>query len=395
MAPSTGDTPSDDEQDQAQNPGEGAVVDALETDGDHAEPRSESEGHEPEVTDDANQETTDPLILAQLEAPQDEEPTPAPAAPKPATANPPAAPSAAKQPPTKEQSKPTETPASEEDDPTANLPEEDWQKLSHKAKSQFLSQRKAVRRAQQEREAADERARKAAHDYELVEQMRQAQGLSPEDFHNGIAVVGAVNRGDAAALPVLEQSLANLRAKLGVKPPEPPAPAAPAIDADELAALIEEAESGLDFAKLRALAQKAKAAKPAQPPAATPPQVTPTPTPAAAHRAPPSDDVQTTVNGAIADYLVEEGVAAAEVVPYLRSLIQDITKGGREAVPAIQDRLKAVMAAHRARKASAQRPPAKPAAPPLSGSGRPRVAGRPPVTTNADPLKHALPPGRR
>ncbi len=371
MAHEPADTALDDQEPAPAAHGEHAeTAETHQPVGDDAPPRSQEDAEPAAESDDASTDTTDPLILAQLETPQaDEPPKPITAAkpePKPGTPEP--------KPQAKPAEKAKETPAEpEEEDPTADLPAEDWQKLSHKSKSQFLSQRKTIARERQAREAAVKEAAQHREQIEVVDRFVKDSGLSNEQYHNGVNVVAAVTRGDPAALPVLEKSIADLRARLGVKAPEPP-PVAPTID----------------FAKLRTLTAKIKGAKQAQPPAPVQTQEPAKPQPQQIPAGMISEE--DAVNSSLLDFVQTEGVKGDQVIPYLRSLITEITDGGKKPV-AVRDRLRVVMAAHRARQAKAQQPPAKPATAPLSGRGRPVVTGRQATTTNADPLKHAI--GRR
>lgn len=348
----------------------GAQVE-QQTPGDPADARPEGEAQEAEQTGDDSKHDSDPLLLAQQSAP---EPKPEPPAPK-------ASPTTT---PKTEPKKPGDPPAAEaEPDPTADLPDEDWQKLSHKAKSQYLSQRKAIK-AMRDRDAE---AQKARESYQRVEKLRQEQGLEPAEFVNGAVVNGMVKRGDPRVIPLLEQTISQLRKRAGIAEPTQPQQA-PAFNAAELLAEIEAAEANFDFDRLAGIKAKLKGGTGPAPakPEAKPPE--PAPQPQTRQQQPvapaPSGDAETAEFQAINDALA--GLGVADPVAHVRTILTAHPELANEPPGA---RLKAVLAKHRAMEPTPQ-PPRRPATgQPLSGRGGPvRAAGQQPATV--DPLKHAI-----
>lgn len=266
--------------------------------------------------------------------------------------------------------------ATDEDDPllTAKLSEEAWGKLTHKDKSTFLSVQKAARIQAEEARKSRAEATKHKSDYDAVERFVKDSGLDPDGYRNSVLIAGMVARGDARALPVLEESVKRLRQAAGI---QEPAQAAPAVDPDELLAAIEEAETSLDFDKARQIVAKLKQAKPAaqQAPASSQRQT-------AAQPQGGAPEAEAAVNESVADYLVENGVTPDRVVPYLQQLI---TANPALAQAPVRERLRAVMRAHSAARAKAQ-PPAKPQQQPISGRGRSAGGGRSADPNEQDPL---------
>lgn len=376
----------------------GAPID-TQTPGDQPAVRQPEGGDKPAEGSDDSDATSDPLVLAHME--------PEKPAAKPATTTPPkpkqpqpAAKNSAQPPAPKPDAEPAkdQEPAPVEDEQPerealADLPPEDWQKLTHKAKSQFLSQRKVIRANAQSLKAEAAKRKQAEAQYETVERFVRDQGLGDEDYVEAVAIGGLVKREDPRAIPLLEERLERLRAKHGqpAKPAAPP-PAAPVLD-DDLAALLRESEElGIDTAKVRARF-KAPAAQPAA--AATPPAaaVAPAQPPAApaaqARQAPPAQGLDENV--AILEALVAQGIDPAQVVGHVSGLMQ--ANPSLRQVPPGQ-RLRAVLQAHRAA-ASRPAPPAQPTGQPLSGRGRPMAAARGTAPTTDDPLKRALMPPSR
>lgn len=380
----------------------GAPVD-QQSPSDPAAARPDEEGDPPAETGDDSPADADPLAIAQMESAPEAKPAtkpPAPAAAKPEPTPPKPKPT---QQPTAE--KPSDTPAPADDaeiqEALADIPPEDWKNgvLSHKAKSQFLSQRKVIARLHQQVGAS----KKVQADLEAVEKLRQDQGLAPEEFVRSAIIEGAIKRGDPRAIPMLEQRLTALRKRAGVAETPPPAapqptPAAPPAPAIDPAALLAELEAAtaaaddrLDFAqlnavkaKLKALAGTPPAASPVQPPPAPQQQrlVTPPPAQPAAERPGPvaGEDVELQ---SIYDTLEGLGVAdpAAHVRTVLMQQFPDLVQ-----VP-VGERLRAVVTKHREWESRRNLPARRPAGQPLSGRGGPVRSGG--VTTN-DPLKHAI-----
>lgn len=337
------------------------------TPGDHADARPDGEGNTPETAGDDSKHDSDPLLLAQQSAPE----------PKPEAKTPAPAPKASPTtPPKPEPAKPGDTPATDADpDPTAGLPPDIWAELPHKAKSHYLSQRKAILAAR----ARDEEVSKAREGYETVEKLRQEQGLEPAEFVNGAVVNGMVKRGDPRVIPVLEQTIAHLRKRAGL-PEQPAATQAPAFNPAELLAEIEAAEANFDFDRLAGIKAKLKGSTgnpPAKPEAAPQPQQP-------ASVAPVQGGGEDAEFQAINDALT--GLGVADPVAHVRAILTAHPELAKEPPGA---RLRAVLAKHRAMEPTPQ-PPRRPAAgQPLSGRGGPvRAAGQNPATV--DPLKHAI-----
>jgi hypothetical protein len=352
---------------------EPGTQDSDQTPGDPADARPEGEASPAEPTGDDSTHDSDPLLLAQQSAPVAE---PEPAKP----AEPPKNEKTTTQ-PKAEPPKQGDTPATEpEPDPTANLPPEVWDSIPHKAKSVFLSQRKAIQAAR----ARDQDVQKAREGYETVDKLRMEQGLEPEEFVNGTVIYGLAKRNDPRALPMLEQTLANIRKANGI--PDPVAPVqAPAFDAAALLAKIEAAESAYDFEQLAEV--KAQLRSLGAPPAPKTADKAPEPQPPARLPQPvaspaPGGDAESFEFQAIHDALMGLGVES----PGAR--VADLLKAHPELekLP-VGARLKAVIATHRGMEPAPQ-PPRRPAVgQPLSGRGGPVRAGGNP---NTDPLSHAL-----
>lgn len=370
--------------------------------GDQPEARQPKQGDQPKPGGDDPVAENDPLVLARKGALNDAKPAsakPAPAKPKPAGAGADGvqATQATTGQPTDDgeraaeaEEQPEDQPgatakAATEEDPLLNakLSDEAWGKLTHKDKSTFLSVQKAARIKAEEARKAREEATKHKSDYDAVERFVKDQGLDPDSYRNSVLIAGMVARGDARALPVLEESVARLRKAAGL--PESAAQAATAVDPDELMAAIEEAESSLDFDKAKQLVAKLKQAKPAAPQAPAGGQRQPAAQPnggAPAGTSGGMDHSEAAVNESVADYLVENGVRPDQVVPYLQQLI---TANPALAQAPVRERLRAVMRAHSAARAKAQ-PPAKPQQQPISGRGRSAGGGRTADPHEQDPL---------
>ena len=368
----------------AQDDAEPGAQDEQQTPGDHAEARPAGEGDEPEQDGDDSIQASDPLALAQ------QEPAPAPRPePKPQHAAEKPEPAPKPTPPKPEQAaaKPSDPPADDDnlEDALADIPAEDWKNgvLSHKAKSQFLSQRKAITKLRDEVKQSS----KATQDLEAVEKFRTELGLEPEEWVQGANLTGALKRGDPRAIPVLEQHLANLRKRNGHEPPAPPQPPpAPSVDLAEILSEIEAAEANFDFDRLAAV--KAKLAGAKAPAPAKPPQQAPTGQ-VRQQAAPPQADQGS--DGEAAEFTAIEdalgGLGVQDPVAHVRSILTQHPELAK--VPAGQ-RLRAIVTKHREME-SAKAPAPRPAAgQPLSGRGGPvRKAGQQPTATY-DPLKNAI-----
>ena len=352
--------------DQIQTPvQDGADTSAPnETPSDPADARPESEAQAAQPDGDDSTHDSDPLLLAQQSAPD----------PKPTAAKPEPAPKASPPPTPKTKPEPSDTPAAEaEPDPVSDLPPEIWSDLPHKAKSVFLAQRKAIKAAREQ----GEEARKARESYNTVEKLRQDQGLEPAEFVNGAIVNGMVKRGDPRVIPLLEQTIGEIRKRAGIIVPVPQSQA-PSFDPAEILSAIAAAEADFDFDKLAGIKAKLEGAAEPPKPVEPPPQARqPVSQPAT------GGDAEAAEFQAINDAL--SGLGVADPVGHVREILSAHPELVNEPPGA---RLKAVLAKHRAMEPTPQ-PPRRPATgQPLSGRGGPvRVAGQ---TTTIDPLKHAI-----
>jgi hypothetical protein len=382
-----------------QSAAEPGAQDEQQTPGDQAGARPSEEGDPPQPAGDDSQADSDPLALAQQEPEPvaEPQPKPTPTGKPQAEAKPPNP-----QPTTKQPAPPSDTPAPADPDAIdpqelkealADLPAEDWRdgKLSHKSKSQYLSQRKVIQKQQQQLKQI-EPLRKAKADLDQIEKLRQDAGLEPNEFIQGAILRAQLKRGDPRAIPVLEQTLATLRQRAGGQPPaatQPPpqAPPAPAFDPAQVLADIEEAEANFDFDRLAGLKDKLRGA--AKPPAQQqPPQGAPPVQPPAAppQPAPPAAEPGAQVDGemaAMAESLA--GLGVADPVAHVRDLMTRFPELGK--TPPGQ-RLRAVLAKHREATGVQPPPPRQPAGPHLSVRGGPVRRGG--SETPHDPLKHAI-----
>jgi hypothetical protein len=366
-------------QDDAQ-PGD---QDDQQTPGDPADARPEDESQTLESDGDDSLADSDPLALAQ----QESAPTPAKAAAVKAAPSPAHKPTITQ--PAKA-AKTDDTPAADDDaslrEALEDIPEDDWKngRLTHKAKSQFLSQRKAIKRLNEQVAAT----KKVHEDLDAVEQLRRDQGLEPEEFVNAALLTGAMKRGDARAIPFLEQRLADLRKRAGIPDAQPVAPPqAPAFDPTELLAEINAAQANYDFERLDRIKEKlngmAKGTAPTPPVQQPPQQIQPQANQQRQQVATmQAMDGEASEFNAMSDALSALGVA--NPVEHVRSLLS--THPDLAAVPAGQ-RLRAVLAKHREVESSRAIQPRRTTGQPLSGRGGPqRAAGG---QTSTDPLKHA------
>jgi hypothetical protein len=383
------DAAEEDQIQPSQDAADHGAQDGQQPPGDTAEARPTDEGQAPEQAGDDSDQTSDPLVLAQMEPETraDEPPAKKPATPvAPKPSSPIQKPPAAAIKPSKDdtpkapadQAKPA---APTQDDPElaealADLPPEDWGSISHKGKSQYLAQRKLIR-SQSEAVRAERKAREEAEGrYQEVDKFVRDQGLGNEEYVNTVAVSGMVKRGDARAIPILEATIQGLRKAAGL--PEPQAQAAPARLDDDLAAILREAEEfGIDTSKVRSRFQ-APAAQPPPAPAQAAPQQRQQQAPPAARNVAAEDDE----NDKIVAYLQRRGVAD----PVAR-VAELITANPDLAKRQLGERYEAIIEAHSAVVVPQQvrRPTTTQT---LSGRGGPgRPAGQ---TGNADPLKHAI-----
>ena len=374
----------------------------LETDqeqtlGDTAAARQDKQGDKPKASSDDSDHARDPLARAQIEPETDEEP--ATAAPSPtAKTTPPAAAktdAATSTPTPKAKTEPVKPKAQEpeaEDDEalaSSNLPDDDWQKgiLSHKAKSQFLAQRKILNAQRERIKAAEQERTKAEERFQVVEKFVREQGLENEEYVNSVATAGMIKRADPRVIPVLERTLLQIRRAAGI--PETPAPAAQPMLDETLSALLKEAEDvGIDTTQVRSRFQAKPATQPATQPAAQQQQMQ-QPAERADLGMPQHGDQE---NIAILEALTGLGVDERQAVEHVKGLIDANPNLAR--VP-VGQRLKAVLKAHKAHVESSAQPVRQTTTQPLQGRGRPPLAGGRTTTTNADPLKRALfRPGR-
>lgn len=280
----------------------------------------------------------------------------------------------------------------DDDDPeiaeaVSDLAKEDWERLTHKGKSQFLSQRKAVKALADQKKKALEAAKVATENYQTVEKFVRDAGLTDEEYLQTVVVSSLAKRGDPRAIPVLEERLRAVRKAAGI--PEPQAQTE--LDAD-LAAVLKDAEDfGIDTSKVRAKYQAKPEAKPTSVEVSKQQQQTVT-------QQQPQAQVQQDVhsssevaeNQSIVDALVGLGVAEDKVVEHISGLIQSDPTLAKQPVG---KRLRAVLTAHQKVAGTAkpvQQTRAQSA--PLSGRGGPPVRSGP---ITQDPVRLAtMPRGR-
>lgn len=396
----------DDEIDQ-QTPEPDADKVDRQTPGDVASERSEGEADKAKQKDDDLVAESDPLVRARKGAFDDTKPKPAA---KPAAKQEPTDEGETEETEVEEPPKDGETPAdgedpaeeteapkpkpeakkaSAEDDKLldADLPQEDWQKLTHKGKSLFLGVRKIAKAAKAEVEKATKDAAKHRGDYEAVNSFVKDQGLAGEEFRNGTILLGHVKRADPRVIPTLEKTLAEIRQANGIaepKAPEAPKPTPPPFEVDDLEKLIADAESSFSFDGLKGLVKKAKEAKAA---AATqqqkpPEQTTPREQPKQTQQQPAAHEVERVAMANIADYLVGEGIAPDRIESYVGGLLKKHPDLARAPV---HKRFAEIQRVHKAER-SAAKPPI-PSRQPVSGRGRGAGGGQSSTTTqSADPL---------
>ena len=274
-----------------------------------------------------------------------------------------------------------------------DLPPEDWARISHKGKSQFLVQRKTIATQARRLKAEGAARAQAAERYGTVERFVRDQGLSDEEYTSSVVISGLVKRGDPRVIPVLEATLRNVRRSANL--PEQAA-AAPELDGD-LAELLGEAESlGIDTGRVRARFA-ARAPEPVGAPQRAQAQMQPhtQPQPHAQQHVtergtgPAHAGHGETEHQAILQALT--GLGVADPLAHVQGLMRS-DPGLADTPPG--RRLAAIMQAHA--KAGATPPPAAPrtTGQPLSGRGRPAL---PVGGTDAagDPLKLAIMPRGR
>lgn len=355
------------------------------TQGDDAEARPIEDGDTPDPAGDDSDQTSDPLLLAHMEPEaRSEQPTAKPVAPvatKPTTQQktPTEAVKPGKDEPPKaaaDTAKPAATDTQDEEMAEAikDLPPEDWEKLSHKGKSQFLAHRKILK-AQDASIRTERKAREEAESrYNDVDKFVRDQGLGNEEYVNTVAVSGMVKRGDPRAIAILEQTLQGLRQATGQAAPA--APVAPPVLDNDLAAILREAEEfGIDTTKVRARFN-APAATPPEAPAATE-QRHP-----AKQQIPVANDGGDNENQRIISYLQKRGITD----PVAR--VKELIAANPELLnKPVGERYEAIIEAHSTGGIKQQPQQRRPVTAPMSGRGGPvRVANAP----SLDPLQHAI-----
>jgi hypothetical protein len=345
----------------------------------------------------ADPSENDPLVMAQMsvetDAAKPEAGEPAPTTSIPAKPGKPAA--AKTKPDNTAQNADTAKSGDDEsdlDDPdiaeaVSDLAKEDWDRLTHKGKSQFLSQRKAVKALTLREKEARKAAKAAEENYQTVEKFVQDAGLSHDEYLETVVVSSLAKRGDPRAIPVLEERLRAVRKAAGI--PEPTMQGAE-LDAD-LAAVLKDAEDfGIDTTKVRAKYQGKPEAKPQQ--TAAPIQQTVTPAQQQAQPSAPrelspeeaqeSDEIEATLMGL--------GIPREKVVEHVSLLMQaDPTLYQQP----LGKRLRAVILAHHKSAAAKTATPARGQSAPISGRGGPTV--RTGANTTKDPVALAtMPRGR-
>lgn len=390
------------DQPAAEPTAESVVADDKTPDGELSPAARPKEKAEPAGTDgDDVVEENDPLTKLRKQFVAGESPTP-PVAAKPA-AKPEPEPgkpdTAAKAEPAK--AAPKNEPTRVDDDPElADLPKEDWSKLSHDGKRQFLTQRKEVVNLRKQRDeltakekAALQREQAAKTEAERTARFVAEQGLDNEEFGFGVQLMGAIKRNDPRAIPAVENTLRELLKANGKQFPEPATAQQPEIEPikgklpDDLAELVE--LHGVPEEEMRLLAalrvQKAQRKAQPAPPAAPPAPVAPIQPAAPANGQRQPDAAEVAVNRAIYSYLEGQGVPRDQVLAYVeKQLLPLIPEPGKIS---LQDRLAAVVSAHSKRVAANPPKPAAqrtPSPQPISGRNGAAGVGR---TTTADPLQ--------
>jgi hypothetical protein len=353
---------------------------------------------------DGPDEVQDPLLLAQMDEkpkPKEEPPT-GDATPKPkADAPKPKAKAEAPKPKADDNLKPEDDQQAAQADLKAaqeKIPAEDWQKVSHKTRSQILTMQRIARTSHAAVEKARAEAEVASKDYQEVDTFRKRHNLEPQEFMQAVSLGGAIKSGHKDAIPFLEATLEALRKHHGIEAakPEPEVKVETfGIDPDELSKLADAAENfDLEaIAKLKALAVKAKEAKGkvATPPAPKQPAPTQQPADRQQQHTPEQSEF-----AAIHESLSALGVSAEDMERHTVQLIKDITGGDAAKLPPPGQRLRAIVAAHHKRiQAAPAKPPVKTKpnvpTPPMSGrTGPSRQVVVTDPSTPVDPLKIAF-----
>jgi len=344
--------------------------------------------------DDADAISSDPLVLAMADEDTEEKQEPPKKAQDPATKPKQPATKAATDKSADKAAKPTDNSKEETEDEDvvalAKMPDDDWQKLSHKAKSQFLIQQKLIKSAKSELKTERESAKAIKADYEAVESFRANVRLTTREFATAAHLGSAIKHGSKDVIPFLESTLANIRQMHGIE--VAPEPAAPQIDVDELAELVNGARNyDLDaIGRLDQLVGRLKSSAPAKksqkPPAAPDAKVESNQRNQNQQQQHSRDaEVEQSEYQAIFDALVGAGVQEDQVAEHVRGLISEVVH-----VP-VGQRLRAVMRVHHERIKKTTDAPRERSSAPMSGRtslGR-RVA---PVDSQQpkDPLKIAF-----
>jgi hypothetical protein len=288
--------------------------------------------------------------------------------------------------PASESEKPDAQPEPKEDpdeaEALADLPPEDWSKVSHKARSQFLAQRKVIRAQRESVQQEKTQRQKAEENYQAVERFVADTGLEHEEYVNSVAISGMIKKRDPRAIPVLEQTLSALRKASG----QPEIATQPATLDDDLAAVLAEAEEmGIDTGKVRSRFQPLAKTPPAAPEQVRQPVVDQR-MPVSAPQANGDAEFQSIID-AFGGLGLSDQQAAERVTELLKADPQLAN------VPAGK-RLRAVLVAHKQTEPKAPTQ-ARATSTPISSRGTPRLTPGKAATTTVDPLKHAMqPPGR-
>ncbi len=368
--------------------------DDKETLGDLADARTEGEAESADQPVDDPVAENDPLVLARL-APKKTTASATPAAKAKSDAAEPPADEDPSDPAEKSDDQEGKAerqakPIAENVDPifSAKFSDESWNKLGHQDKTLFLNVQRHGRQASIEASKAKSAAAQHKADYDTVERFRSDQGLENEEYRNGVMIAGAVKRGDARVLPILEETVARLRKQAGLPDPTPTAAplAAPAVDAEALLAAITKAKDSLeeaDFDAVIAMANKLKAPpKTAAPPPAA--AAAPAAQPQQMQRQPPEmkpEERESHIS--VYTFLTEHGIKPENVTSYIQGIRKAHPK--LDTIP-VGERLREVMRIHKASQAKAAQSQNHQA--PVTGQRRVATVSDS-KTANKDPLERA------
>ena len=366
---------------------------SIEDENQQSQSDDENTGIQPDVTesDDDSLLDHDPLIKAFLppkgdsNTAEDAEPLATSDPVNPATPKPAVKVEKPKADEPKLEAKPQDEDAETSAQSMANLADEDWQKLSHKSKSTFLAQRREIRKHQEAIATIKAEADNASEDYQVVERFRGELGLDPDEYRNGLLLLGAAKKNDIRVVQFLENTIAEIRQANGQ--PDPVTESAPALDVDSLKSLVEDYTNTLDEAPLMEfianLSKKPTAKPEPKPKQESQPIEQQQPQPQQVHQ----DAIRE--NESTLDALEALGVDSESVAGYAKSLIADVVKGNGGKPPPVGQRMRAVLAQHQKRVA-ARAATTTPKPRPLTGGSSAVPRRSVPNTDQQDPLSNAI-----